>query len=488
MITANRKRTLGPAPFFTLLLVCFSGMPRELHAQRPMTGVPVPELQIFDREMQDFMDQWDLGVGVLAVSRNGCIVYQRGFGERYLLGPMPENMLFRVASVEKPITAAAIRTLINRGTINWTDLVFNRDPARPPRGILAHRPWRGVVDNRVWTITVQNILNHRGGWNFKSAPIGDPQGASVQIADEMDVRPPAGRDNTIRYMLSQPLEFPPGTNGCMDNMGNPIFCYSNFGYMVLGRIVEQVTGMTHVDFIRRNILTPDMWVPSTEIRFGRTLLAEVSGREPIYSSGNGGDKCENVYNPDGDDVLCPYGGWHHESFVGHGNLVTSAAPLLVFMDRYQVAAGGISGTPLGGAPPMANNHAGALEGASSIMLQRNDGINIVVFFNQWSRNDPDIDHYASEMARIISEEVIDAAMVSTWPTECVDGFWVDFNSSDPVVFGSYNAPFNTMRQALGFVTDGTKLRFKPGATNWTGALSKKMRLDCPRGLVRIGAE
>ena len=71
-----------------LLAAALAGPARAL----PVTGQPVPNLAAFDQSMQDFMGQQGLGAGVLAVSKDGCVVYQRGFGTwMWGFSPLPEN-------------------------------------------------------------------------------------------------------------------------------------------------------------------------------------------------------------------------------------------------------------------------------------------------------------------------------------------------------------------------------------------------------------
>ncbi|UCE59890.1 MAG: serine hydrolase [Phycisphaerales bacterium] len=73
----------------------------------PMSGMPVPELAVFDRTMQDFMAERDIGAGLLGIMKDGCIVYERGFGymENYHGGGvLPEDAMMRIASCGKPIT------------------------------------------------------------------------------------------------------------------------------------------------------------------------------------------------------------------------------------------------------------------------------------------------------------------------------------------------------------------------------------------------
>ena len=72
-----------------------------VRAQLPVSGRPVPELKAFDDAMQSYMSTMGITAGVLAVSVDGCIVYQRGFG--YLIPPpgevnLPENTPMRLAT------------------------------------------------------------------------------------------------------------------------------------------------------------------------------------------------------------------------------------------------------------------------------------------------------------------------------------------------------------------------------------------------------
>lgn len=473
-----------------------------------VTGLAVPGLEVFDDAMVNFMTTNGIDIGVLAISKNGCIIYQRGFG-------YPENTPFRMASVEKPITAAAIRKLAatNINVANdLSDFVFNGggNPNFNSSGILPHVPWQNFSgDSRLANIQVQHLVAHRGGWDRTAiAPcIGctsctgcsscarDPQFAEVEIECGMlfQVSRPPGSDNTIRYMLSQPLDFSPGGVGCSNGPAGG-GCYSNFGYMLLGRIVETVTGLPHWKYIQQNVITPDMWIPSTEIFLGRTFKVSQNAREPSYNC----DGCTgtSVFNPGGPSVSQPYGGWDHESFRGHGNLVASAAPLLVFMDNYQVNNGGNSGTPLLGGSPNAGNHNGSITGTNAIMWQRGDstGINGVVLFNERhpSEGQPNpvggtFPIWANQMKNTI-DGIINTLNTGgfTWPTSCVDGFWVDFNATVPSFYGAYDQPFDGMDDALSYVTAGSKLLLKPGSTNWTGTLATRMRLDAPLGLARIG--
>lgn len=146
--------------------------------------------------------------------------------------------------------------------------------------------------------------------------------------------------------------------------------------------------------------------------------------------------------------------------------------------------GGISGTPLNGSAPAPFNHTGLFDGGSTIIWQRSDGINIVVLFNQNQAS-------GSDFSSLLAQEIdllinIMNLSGSAWPTQCVDGFWVDPTPAVTSFYGAYDQPFEGMQDALNYVTDGSKLRLLAGSTSWTGTLSKRLLLDAPEGTIFIG--
>jgi hypothetical protein len=144
----------------------------------------------------------------------------------------------------------------------------------------------------------------------------------------------------------------------------------------------------------------------------------------------------------------------------------------------------MAGTPLDDVNTGGGVHTGMESGTNSVMWQRGDGINIAVLFNTDETVVGAPDHLAYLLGVDINA-IIDNGGFS-WPTFAVDGFWVEFGSGSTLQVGGYNAPFHSLSTALANTTDGTKLRFQPGSTSWTGTINEKMRLDSPFGLVRIG--
>ena len=117
----------------------------------------------------------------------------------------------------------------------------------------------GTMDAQLKGVTVEHLLRHTGGWDETLAPIYDPmlnqlylsRGHTVEdISKVMNTKGLPNTDDIIRYMLAKPLEYQPGT----------VVKHSNFGYAVLGRIIEEIMGQTYEYYVYQNILIQaGMW-------------------------------------------------------------------------------------------------------------------------------------------------------------------------------------------------------------------------------------
>lgn len=180
----------------------------------------------------------------VAIAHEGGLEYAEAFGTtgHESREPLTTAALFRIASVTKPITSAAIFSLIEDRRIRLDDTVFGS------RGILGTRYGRQPYAPGIEQITVDHLLTHSsGGWG----PGRDP----MFFYTAMD------QSELISWALdTQPPENPPGT----------AFAYSNFGYCVLGRVMEKITGDTYADYVQRRILSPsgiaDMRIAGNSIR------------------------------------------------------------------------------------------------------------------------------------------------------------------------------------------------------------------------------
>ncbi len=205
----------------------------------PVTGQAGPGLEPLDKAIKNIMERHGLPGGALAIAKDGRLVYAKGFGYADLdkqLAATPRT-LFGLASLSKPITALAILKLLEEGKLKLDAPAFDFLPnLRPPRG--------ARVDPRLRKITVRQLLNHSGGWNRKKS--GDPVNWSPQIARTLGVKLPLTEDQFLSFMLGVPLDFEPGTEAY----------YSNVGYILLGRIVEQAGGRPYAEYVTEKVLRP----------------------------------------------------------------------------------------------------------------------------------------------------------------------------------------------------------------------------------------
>ncbi|MEO1009555.1 MAG: serine hydrolase domain-containing protein [Planctomycetota bacterium] len=332
----------------------------------PIRGRAIPELTQLDQLMRDTMDANGITAGVLGVRFEGRTVYMRSFGwqDRDRTTPLPHDAMLRLASVTKPITASIIDDLVRDGDLALTDNAF--DLGQPGGGILDLEPFPLLGDGRLEDIAVFHLLQHRAGWDRAAA--GNHMFRDIQIAGEMGIPSPPGATNMMRWILGQPLQFSPGTG----------YVYSNLGYLALGLIIEEVTGDAYGDAVER--LFADLGVPG-QVEVGRTFAADHNPLEPWYDQEDIGFAV-NVYDPAGERVRWPYGGWNHEGARSVGGLIATAEAILRLADS-RVLFGTISGRRRTGSegPSWFTAHSGSLPGTDTVAWQRGNGVSIVVLFN-----------------------------------------------------------------------------------------------------------
>jgi N-acyl-D-amino-acid deacylase len=365
------------------------------------TGPTNSDLEPFDRLMTSFMAQHKVPGGALAVTRSGRLVYARGFGYANLEAkqPVQPTSLFRIASLSKPITAVAVLQLAEQGKLKLDDKVFDILRFTP------HLEAGGSVDPRLRGITLLHLLQHTGGWD--SAKSFDPMFRSVEIAKSLGVAPPATQEHIIRYMMGKPLQFDPGER----------YAYSNFGYCLLGRVIEAVTGKPYDEYVRAAVLAP---LGITDMRIGTTLPSGRAPSEVKYYDHKGRTGPAVVGGKIGDPVPCPYGAWYLEGFDSHGGWIASAADMVRFAAAFDdpqhccllrpatiqtmfARPKGLAGHEPDGRPKdsyyacgwsvrpvgdKANHwHAGRVDGTATLLVRRHDGLDWAVLFNTDSSPD-----------------------------------------------------------------------------------------------------
>jgi CubicO group peptidase (beta-lactamase class C family) len=266
----------------SIFCVAALGMP-SLADNQGILPSPLPDDEIEQSERkamasvaEDFRRKFDVPALSVAIGRNGRLAYQRAFGvsNRDSREELTTSHLFRIASVTKPITSAAIFSLIEKGHLRSEDKVFGKN------GILSTEYGRQPYGRGLEQITIDHLLTHTsGGWD------NGPN-------DPMFSNPGMHHAELISWTLNnQPLENPPGR----------VFGYSNFGYCILGRVIEQITGQSYSDYVQRTILSP---CGITDMRIAGNTLKDRAAGEVTYYGQNGQD-------PYGMNVtrMDSHGGW-----------------------------------------------------------------------------------------------------------------------------------------------------------------------------------
>lgn len=358
-------------------------------------------LRSFDDALEAHLREHGIPGGALAVVRDGRLVYAKGFGladvERK--EPVQAGSLFRIASISKPITAVAVLKLAQDGKLDLDARAFALVGVLPEQ-----------ADPRLKDVTVRQLLQHRGGWDREKS--GDPMFQPFKIAEEEGVALPPDPAAILRSVARRPLDFDPGAR----------YAYSNFGYCVLGRIIEKAGGEPYEDYVRRAVLAP---MGITRMRLGKSLPEGRAEGEVRYYPLPGPAARPVFAGAKEASVPWPYGGFCLEAMDAHGGWLASAVDLVRFagsIDRVldEKSRALMVERPAGTKPeptyygcgwmvrPIGNDgrknlwHAGSLPGTSTLLVRRHDGLVWAALFNDRSRGEGAIDpalHKAADAVR-----------------------------------------------------------------------------------------
>ena len=222
--------------------------------------------------------------------------------------PVQADSLFRIASISKPITAVATLRLVENGQLDLEERVFEiLDEYQAPE--------RTEPDPRLSEITVRHLLQHSGGWDRDRS--FDPMYIPSRIETTLGVRKPVSCPDVITYMMGQPLDFAPGTE----------YAYSNFGYCLLGRVIERVTGRPYEEYVKEDILFP---LGIDRMTIGGTLAGDRLEGEATYYGYAGQGLARSAMPGTPDRVPWAYGGFHMGTKDANGGWVASAIDLVRF--------------------------------------------------------------------------------------------------------------------------------------------------------------
>jgi CubicO group peptidase (beta-lactamase class C family) len=257
-------------------------------------GMSSERLERVSEVVRKHVDAGDVAGAVTLVARRGRIVHFEAFGYADIAArtPMRTDNIFRLASMSKPVTAAAVMMLVEAGEIRLDDPVSRFIPelaALDKVAVLRQSGPEGAYDTvpAERPITVRDLLTHGSG--LMSGGLGARAGAELAPRTPDDTL-----ETYIPKLAAVPLDFQPGT----------LWRYSGLaGFDVLSRIVEVTSGQSFSEFLEERLFGP-LGMPDTGFHFTGAQARRVStlyarrpeGLQPnpnqalsaVYSSGAGG--------------------------------------------------------------------------------------------------------------------------------------------------------------------------------------------------------
>jgi D-alanyl-D-alanine carboxypeptidase len=203
--------------------------------------------------------------GVVLVAKDGKILYEKAFGyaDKNFKIPNRTDTKFNLASLNKLFTAVVISQLVEQGKLNFDDTIgkyldgFSKDAAEK--------------------VTIRHLLQMKSGW-------GDYWNNEYFKNNFTKMRKVSDYLELIQKM---PLEFEPGTKQI----------HSNTGFIVLGAIIEKITGMDYFDYVRENIYKPagmndtDSYDRDSDVSNMATGYTNLHPADPVKKGFKWSDRC-----------------------------------------------------------------------------------------------------------------------------------------------------------------------------------------------------
>ncbi|MDT8427492.1 MAG: serine hydrolase domain-containing protein [Pseudomonadales bacterium] len=243
----DKKYPLGNTLIFTLLFfMTLSAMALPAQAQNlepaspESTGLSSAGLDLATTQLQAHIDQGHLAGVVAAVARNGKLVYLQALGQLDLatVSPMPEDALFRIYSMTRPITSLAAMILWEEGKFQLDDPISKYLPQFADQRVFldAAAPDMNQTRARQGDITVADLMRHTSGLGSRSS--------AIYVAENV-----RSRAITLAQMTDNAARVPlfedPGTR----------FRYG-LSATILGRLIEVWSGQSFEDFLQARVFEP----------------------------------------------------------------------------------------------------------------------------------------------------------------------------------------------------------------------------------------
>jgi hypothetical protein len=231
----------------------------------PVSGKKTTNVETLDAVMVKYLERTGSTAATLAVSIKGTLLHSRGYGwvDKEKTVPCQPNTLIGIASCDKPIIAALIRLLAQRGAIRLEEGFFKAYQFNA----------RGkVIDQRVHKITIQHVLDHKAGWS--------PADADSWLGDWLKGASP---ESILERAMTCRLAHDPGEK----------FAYCNIGYDLLRALAERKFKKPWDECCRTDLFKPasNLGICATSAVAGRK---QMRGIPVVWNAKEGGPTCASA--------------------------------------------------------------------------------------------------------------------------------------------------------------------------------------------------
>ena len=323
-----------------------------------------------DRAIKPFMFDHDIRALSVALAKGGAVIGTRGYTWAMPDYPITQpDTLFRVASVSKIFTCAAVDQLVTTGALSFKTQAF---------------PYLGITnlplipaDRDINSITVKHLAMRQSGLK------DDVEVEIRSIAKLFGTTSRPTRAQVLQYIFGTPLVARPGTG---DNYSNPAFT-------VLTAMVEKASGLSFIDYLRRALLTP---LGIVDVHVGATA-ANLRRADEVATYDALGDSPSHVNMAEGATAPNAHGGMFSlEQDVGAGGLIMSTATIASFLGTH--AVWNIGSREAGG-------RYGRFAGTGAAAVSRDDGVDFAIAFNREIEY-PDYDAVVAKIHSILDDGLV----------------------------------------------------------------------------------
>jgi CubicO group peptidase (beta-lactamase class C family) len=285
----------------------------------------------------------------VAITKNDKLVFAKSYGyaDKQSGELVSNESRFRIASLSKPVTCAAVLKLVQDGKMALSDKVFG------PGGILGNTYGPPPAGSNIDLITVQDLLAHKSGWTNNP---DDPLFGAYSLTARQVI------ENQVRH---RPLAYFPGST----------YYYSNLGYCILGRVIEKISGKSYAAFVKEDILQPAS-ISGMQLA-GDTEQQQAPNEVKYYQS------APNPY------------AFNMTRMDAHGGWIATATDMMRFMTLVDRNSGkqdlinsALLETTYFGSP--AWSHYGSLPGTTAVITRLDEEYSFVVLANTRNNDAPNL--------------------------------------------------------------------------------------------------